>query len=157
MTRHLATLRCYRPHHQLLPTDHEAPVLVPPNGITHEPAVNRGLDCTLSRPFPGRPTPYQSLKGGGGGQGRHLIHPAIPPSPADRARAWVDYHCGRSLTGVSARLSGRSPCGWYQAFWQLFPATGSSRNHQLFGSELVDTRRNTLFRPPIPSYLLRES
>ena len=24
-------------------------MLVPPNGITHGPAVNRGLDCTLSQ------------------------------------------------------------------------------------------------------------
>ena len=134
MTRHLATLRCYRPHNRLLTTGCVGPVLVPPNGITHGPAINRGLDCTLSRPSH-RPTdalPVVERRGRWARLSPH--HPANPPSPADRARAWVDYHCCRSLTGVSAWLSGRSPHGWYQAFLQLFPATGSSRNPQPIGS-----------------------
>ena len=45
MTRHLATLRCYR----RLRAD--GPGLGPPisQGVTHGPTPSRGLDCTLDR------------------------------------------------------------------------------------------------------------
>ena len=45
MTRHLATLRLY----QVELFKVQPPMLVPPNGLTHELAINQGLDCTLSQ------------------------------------------------------------------------------------------------------------
>ena len=45
-------------------------MLVSPKGLTHELAINQGLDCTLSQhklffKYVCQPTPYQSLRGEG--------------------------------------------------------------------------------------------
>src|SRR3569833_197744 len=156
MTRHLATLRCYR--RGALLKGAAPPALVPPNGITRRPAVNRGLDCTLSRlgksnPFePSRPTPYQSLRGGGV---RFVLKRSAdncyPPSPADWARVWVDYHWSRPLTGFSD--------GYQQFAHQMVPdlLAAVSRNRVVsqsagrLGHWPAATRQCSLFRLPIPS------
>ena len=130
MTRHLATLRCYR-RGALSREGRRTPALVPPNGITRGPAVNRGLDCTLSRlgkscPFePSRPTPYQSLRGGGVCFVlKRSADNCYPPSPADWARVWVDYHWSRPLTGFSDGLLAVRPTDGTRPFSSRFPQPG---------------------------------
>ena len=63
-------------------------MLVPPNRITHGPAINRGLDCTLSQ-FTGELTDALPVV-----ERRRVGVASIesyPPSSADRTRVWVDY------------------------------------------------------------------
>ena len=81
-------------------------MLVLPNEITHGPAVNRGLDCTLSQSSLAagsmtdrRPTSRCEAEGW-----RFMSPSKLPLSPADWARVRIDYHWSRPLTGFSARL-----------------------------------------------------
>ena len=102
-----------------------------------------------------RPTPYQSLKGEGDVLCLESTSGHPRPLRIEPGLGLITIGAGH-YPGSPHGWSADRRCGWYQAFRQLFPATGSSRNRRAGLGGLqgpsITRRIHTLFRPPILSY-----